>query len=146
MDRTILLVEDSADDAELTVLAFRRNRIDNPVRIARDGAEALAILLPDSAAECAAVHEQPALVILDLNLPKVPGLDVLRRIRAEPRTQRLPVVILTTSTEQTEVLRSYRLGANAYVRKPVSFDEFVTAAGRMGLFWLMLNVPPGPPA
>lgn len=137
----ILLVEDNRDDADLTVLAFRNNHIANRIVVARDGAEALDILFgPGGGTEAA--PELPAVVILDLNLPKVSGLEVLKNIRATPRTALLPVVILTTSVEEADVLGSYRNGCNAYVQKPVSFDDFLDATGKLGLFWLLLNVRP----
>lgn len=137
----ILLVEDNPDDAELTVLALRNSRIANEIVVARDGAEALDYLFGSGKYE-GNLPELPAVVILDLNLPKVPGIEVLKRIRATPRTSLLPVVVLTTSTEDNDVLGCYRNGCNAYVQKPVSFDEFLDAAGKLGLFWLVLNVRP----
>jgi two-component system response regulator len=137
----ILLVEDNPDDADLTVVALRNNRIANHIVIARDGAEALELLFGPRAG---ATPELPAVVILDLNLPKISGIEVLQRIRSTPRSALLPVVMLTTSVEDRDVLASYRNGCNAYVQKPVSFDDFLDAAGRLGLFWLLLNVrPPG---
>ena len=137
----ILLVEDNPDDAELTVLAFKNSRIANEIVVARDGAEALDYLFGKGEHE-ANPPELPAVVILDLNLPKVPGIEVLRRIRSTPRTALLPVVVLTTSIEDNDVLGCYRNGCNAYVQKPVSFDEFLDAAAKLGLFWLVLNVRP----
>ena len=136
---TILLVEDNPDDVDLTLRAFKRNRIANTVKVARDGAEALDMLYPRLPAED---FELPTIIILDLNLPKVPGLEVLRRIREHETTRLLPVVVLTTSTEEADVIRGYELGANAYVKKPVAFEEFLSAAGNLGLFWLLLNVSP----
>ena len=137
----ILLVEDNPDDAELTVRAFRSNRITNKIVVARDGAEALDYLSGTDTGG-AQPTQLPAMVILDLNLPKVPGIEVLKRIRSTPRTALLPVVVLTTSVEDSDVLGCYRGGCNAYVQKPVSFDEFLDATGRLGLFWLVLNVQP----
>ncbi|MBE0620535.1 MAG: response regulator, partial [Burkholderiales bacterium] len=137
----ILLVEDNPDDAELTVLALRNSRIANEIVVARDGAEALDYLL-GTGKHAANPPGLPAVVILDLNLPKVPGIEVLKRIRATPRTALLPVVVLTTSVEDNDVLGCYRNGCNAYVQKPVSFDEFLDAAGKLGLFWMVLNVRP----
>lgn len=140
MNKTILLVEDNPTDEKLTLLAFTRAGVTNPIHVARDGAEALEHLLGEGAS-------LPAVVLLDLKLPKVDGLEVLRRLRAASRTELLPVVILTSSKEDEDVLRSYELGANAYVRKPVAFADFVTAARTLGLFWLLLNEPaPGRPA
>jgi two-component system response regulator len=137
----ILLVEDNPDDADLTAMAFRNNHIANRIVVARDGAEALDILF-GTGGRADAPPELPAVVILDLNLPKVPGIEVLKRIRATPRTALLPVVMLTTSIEERDVLGSYRNGCNAYVQKPVSFEDFLAAAGKLGLFWLVLNVRP----
>jgi two-component system, response regulator len=137
----ILLVEDNPDDAELTVLAFKSSRIANEIVVARDGAEALDYLF-GTGAHAANPPALPAVVILDLNLPKVPGIEVLKRIRSTDRTALLPVVVLTTSVEDTDVLGCYRSGCNAYVQKPVSFDDFLDAAGKLGLFWLVLNVRP----
>jgi len=137
----ILLVEDNPDDAELTLLAFRNSHIANEIVVARDGAEALDLLF-GSDPNAPEPPQLPAVVILDLNLPKVPGIDVLKRIRATPRTALLPVVVLTTSVEDNDVVGCYRNGCNAYVQKPVSFDEFLDAATQLGLFWLVLNVRP----
>lgn len=133
-DKTILLVEDNPDDEALTLRAFQKNNITNTVAVARDGAQALDYL--------AAATELPQLVLLDLKLPKVDGLEVLRRLRADARTRYLPVVILTSSTEERDLVESYRLGANSYVRKPVDFAEFIDAARQLGLYWLLLNQPP----
>lgn len=137
----ILLVEDNPDDAELTLLAFKKSRIANDIVLARDGAEALDYLY-GTGAHAADLPALPALVILDLNLPKVPGIEVLKRIRSTPRTALLPVVVLSTSVEEADVLGCYRNGCNAYVQKPVSFDEFLDSASKLGLFWLVLNVLP----
>jgi len=140
----ILLVEDNPDDVELTLLAFKKCRIANELVVAHDGAEALDYLL-GGGKHAANPPDLPALVILDLNLPKLPGIEVLKRIRAAPRTALLPVVILTTSLEEQDVLGCYRGGCNAYVQKPVSFDEFLDTASKLGLFWLVLNIPPPQP-
>ena len=138
----ILLVEDNPDDEELTIRALSRNNILNAVEIARDGAEALDRLFgtPESPNP-----PLPALVLLDLKLPKVPGLEVLKRIRASDRTRLLPVVILTSSREEQDLIAGYRLGANSYVRKPVDFAKFVDAVRQLGLYWLVLNEPPPAP-
>ena len=133
-DKTILLVEDNPDDEALTLRAFQKNNITNAVAVARDGAQALAYLSSGT--------DLPQLVLLDLKLPKVDGLEVLRRLRADARTRLLPVVILTSSTEERDLVESYRLGANSYVRKPVDFVEFVDAVRQLGLYWLLLNQPP----
>ncbi len=134
-DKTILLVEDNPDDQSLTLRAFKKNNISNKVIIVGDGAEALDYLRSEE-------RELPALVLLDLKLPKVDGLEVLRRVRGEPRTRLLPVVVLTTSKEEQDLLRSYDLGANSYVRKPVDFGQFAEAIRQLGLYWLVLNEPP----
>lgn len=137
----ILLIEDNPDDAELTLLAFKKSNIASEIVVARDGAEALDYLF-GTGKHAANPPELPAVLILDLNLPKVPGIEVLKRVRATPRTALLPVVVLTTSVEDADVLGCYRSGCNAYVQKPVSFDEFLDAASKLGLFWLVLNVRP----
>jgi CheY-like chemotaxis protein len=139
--RTILLVEDNPDDAELTLRAFRKNHIQNTIHVARDGAEALDWLAAADPAS-GAFLELPTVILLDLKLPKIDGLEVLRRIRASERTRLLPVVILTTSREDADLVSGYRLGANSYVRKPVDFGAFVDAARQLGLYWLVLNEPP----
>jgi two-component system response regulator len=135
----ILLVEDNEDDVELTLLALKKSHIANEVVVARDGAAALDYLL-GSGSDAGKAPDLPAVVILDLNLPKVTGIEVLKQMRKEPRTALVPVVVLTTSAEEADILASYRHGCNAYVRKPVSFDEFLDAAGKLGLFWLTVNV------
>ncbi len=142
MTRAILLVEDNPSDEKLTLLAFKRSGISNEVVVVRDGPAAIAYLLGDAQSEA----PLPALMLLDLNLPKVGGLEVLQRIRQSDRTRLLPVVILTSSREEEDIARSYALGANAYVRKPVDFAEFAQAARTVGLFWLLLNeLPPSTP-
>lgn len=141
-DKVIMLVEDNADDEELTLRAFRKNNILNPVVVARDGVEALDYLFGTGAHSGRDTRIQPQVVLLDLKLPKVDGLEVLRRLRADPRTRLLPVVILTTSNEDQDILASYQLGANSYMRKPVDFEQFLEAARQLGLYWLVLNVPP----
>jgi two-component system response regulator len=133
----ILLVEDNADDEALTIRALKKHNLLNDVTVAHDGAEALEYLLPSNGA--AAGHF--GLVLLDLRLPKVDGLEVLRRVRSDERTRLIPVVVLTGSKEQEDVLASYKCGANAYVRKPVKFSEFSDAVNTLGLFWLILNQP-----
>lgn len=132
----ILLVEDNPDDALLTVRAFTKNRIKNPVVVATDGEQALRRLLPEAGEPL-----RPALVLLDINLPKIDGLEVLRRIRADARTHNLPVVVLTTSNEERDIVTSYELGANSFVRKPVVFGEFVAAVNALGVYWLLVNEP-----
>jgi two-component system response regulator len=135
----ILLVEDNPDDEALTLRAFEKSNISNEVVVARDGAEALAYLFPDDGDG----HDvpRPALILLDLNLPKVGGLEVLRKMQADARTRLIPVVVLTTSKQEEDILDSYRSGANAYVRKPVKFSDFADAVRALGVFWLLLNEP-----
>jgi two-component system response regulator len=139
MSKVILLVEDNASDEKLTLLAFRTCGVANEIVVVRDGAAALDYIYGTGKHAGRDVRVLPSIVLLDLNLPKVDGLEVLRRIRADERTKLLPVVILTASKEEEDVLGSYSLGANAYVRKPVAFAEFVEAARTLGLFWLLLN-------
>jgi two-component system response regulator len=141
-DKPILLVEDSADDVELTLLAFQEAKIANPVVVARDGVEALDYLFGEGTHAGRDAADQPVVVLLDLKLPRVDGLEVLRRMRQDPRTKRTPVVVLTTSTEQADQLRAADLHANSYVRKPVDFDTFLGAARQLGLYWTILNQPP----
>ena len=145
-DGIVLLVEDNPDDVDLTIHAMRTNGLLNEIVVARDGAEALDYLFGTGAHATAGPQALPVVMILDLNLPRVSGMDVLKQVRANERTRLLPIVVLTTSVEQRDVLESYQLGANAYVQKPVALEEFVVAAGRLGLFWMLLNVrPPQPP-
>jgi two-component system response regulator len=135
----ILLVEDNPDDEALTLRAFRKSNIRNEVIVMRDGAEALAYLFPADGDGDGTPH--PALILLDLNLPKVGGLEVLRKMRADERTQLIPVVVLTSSKLDEDILDSYRNGANAYVRKPVKFSDFTQAVNALGVFWLLMNEP-----
>ena len=137
-----MLVEDNPDDELLTLRALKKNRIGNEIAVARDGAEALDFLFATGAYAGRDTSVMPQLVLLDLKLPKIDGLEVLRRLRADERTRLLPVVILTSSVEEHDLVEGYRLGANSYVRKPVDFDEFVAAARQLGLYWLLLNEPP----
>lgn len=139
---TILLVEDNADDVELTLRAFRRHNLENHVVVVRDGAEALDYFFATGAYADRNPNDLPALVLLDLKLPRIDGLEVLRRLRSDPRTQLVPVVVLTSSKEETDLLRSYRLGCNSYVRKPIDFNEFVAAVTNLRLYWLVLNEEP----
>ena len=145
MSTTILLVEDNPTDEKLTVLAFKQCGVANTIVVERDGAAALDYLFGTGAHAGRDVSLLPSVVLLDLNLPKIDGLDVLRRIRADERTKLLPVVVLTASKEEEDIVRSYSLGANAYVRKPVAFAEFSEAVRTLGLFWLLLNQRPPPP-
>lgn len=141
-ERVVLLVEDNPDDEVLTLRAFRTNNIGNKVVVARDGVSALDYLFGTGAYSGRDVRDLPAVVLLDLKLPKVDGLEVLKRIRADERTKFLPVVILTSSKEEQDLINGYRFGCNSYVRKPVNFDEFLQAARQLGLFWLLINEPP----
>jgi two-component system response regulator len=141
-DKTILLVEDNPDDEVLTLRAFKKSDIRSPVVVAHDGVEAIDYLFGEGAHKGRDVAALPQLVLLDLNLPRIAGLDVLRRIRHDGRTKLLPVVMLTSSREEEDVIRSYSLGANAFVRKPVDFEAFLDAVRSLGLFWLLLNEPP----
>lgn len=138
----ILLVEDNPDDEALTLRAFRKNNVTNEVVVARDGAEALDYLFGTGAYATRDITLVPQVIILDLKLPKIDGLEVLRRLRADPHTKLLPVVILTSSNEERDRLEGYGLGANSYVRKPVDFAQFVDAVRQLGLYWLLLNERP----
>ena len=137
-EKPILLVEDNPDDEVLTLRAFSKNHISNPVVVARDGVEALDYLFR-TGSHASDSAPLPAVVLLDLKLPRIDGLEVLRRVRADERTAVLPVVILTTSREQQDISEAYSLGANSYIRKPVDFDKFIQAIGQIGLYWLGLN-------
>jgi two-component system response regulator len=140
--RPVLLVEDNANDEKLTLRAFQKSNIPNPVVVARDGVEALDYLFASGDSAQRGGAEAPALVLLDLKLPKLDGLEVLRRLRADPRTALLPVIILTSSIEDQDLSRGYALGANSYIRKPVNFASFAEAITRLGFYWLTLNEPP----
>lgn len=141
-DRIILLVEDNPDDEELTLRALRLGNVANDVAVARDGSEALDFLF------CTGKHagrdpaQMPTVVLLDLKLPKLGGIDVLRRMRADARTRLIPVVVLTSSSEEEDMVRSYESGANSYVRKPVEFAAFATAVSQLGIYWMLLNQAP----
>ncbi len=140
--RAILLVEDNVDDELLTLRAFERQHIKNEVHVARDGVEALEYLSGTGRFADRDASILPHVVLLDLNLPRLDGLEVLRRIRADEKTRLLPVVVLTSSKEEEDLIRSYSLGANSYVRKPVDFTEFVEAVRQLGMYWLLLNEAP----
>src|SRR3984885_15791859 len=143
LQKTILLVEDNADDEELTMRALKKNNVTNNLVVARDGLEALDFLFGTGAYAGRDIAALPGLVLLDLKLPKIDGLEVLRRIRANERTKRMPVTVLTSSKEEQDLIKSYDLGANSYIRKPVDFNQFTDAVRQLGLYWLMLNeVPP----
>jgi len=141
-NKTILLVEDNPDDEALTLRALKRNNILNEVVVARDGAEALDYLFAQGVHSERDAGKLPEVVLLDLKLPKIDGLEVLRRIRSEPLTRRLAVVILTSSNEERDIVAGYDLGANSYIRKPVDFNQFMEAVRQLGVYWLVLNVPP----
>ena len=140
--RTILLVEDNADDEALTLRALNKSKVANKIVVTRDGAEALDYLFCTGQYEGRDPLDLPQVILLDLKLPKIDGLEVLRRLRADPRTHRLAVVILTSSKEEQDLATAYSYGANSYVRKPVDFNQFVDAIGHLGLYWLVLNEPP----
>jgi len=140
--RTILLVEDNPDDEELTRKALKEANIANEIVVVGTGIEALDYLFGTGAYANRDLSRLPQLILLDLKLPKLSGLQVLERLRADPRTKLIPVVILTTSSEEEDVIASYQLGANSYVRKPVDFDQFTDAIRHVGLYWLLINQPP----
>lgn len=144
-DHIILLVEDNPDDAELARRAFEKSNIASEMPVVADGQEALDYLFATGAYADRDPDDLPQVVLLDLKLPKISGLEVLRRMRANERTKHLPVVVLTTSSEEKDVIQSYDLGANSFVRKPVDFAQFVEAARQLGVYWLSLNVPNVPP-
>lgn len=139
LERVIVLVEDNANDEELTLRAFRKSNIVNRVVVVRDGAEALDYFFVRGAHASRSVNEIAQVVLLDLKLPKVDGLDVLRELRSDDRTKLIPIVVLTSSAEEQDLVRSYGLGANSYVRKPVDFTQFVDAVRQLGLYWLVIN-------
>jgi CheY-like chemotaxis protein len=141
----ILLVEDNPDDEELTLLAFEQSDMSHEIVVARDGVEALDYLLGTGMYANRDLNVMPALILLDLQLPRINGLQVLQRLRTNHRTKLLPVVILTTSNEQQDLINSYSLGCNSYIRKPVDYKEFLTAVQQMGMYWLLLNEPPPVP-
>jgi CheY-like chemotaxis protein len=141
-DKIILLVEDSQDDEILTLRAMKKNNFANEIVVVRDGAEALDYMFATGAYANRDLTRMPGLILLDLKLPKIDGLEVLRRLREDRRTKLIPVVILTSSKEEQDMLSGYELGCNSYVRKPVDFTKFVEAAGHLGMYWLVLNEPP----
>mgnify|MGYP001225644274 FL=1 len=138
----ILLVEDSPEDLELTCRALKNANLGNRVQVARDGAEALDFLFGEGVHAGRHVEDTPKLILLDLKLPKVDGLEVLQRIKGDQRTHHIPVVVLTSSKEQRDVVESYALGVNSYIVKPVNFESFVEAVQKLGYYWLLLNQPP----
>ena len=138
---TILLVEDNPDDEMLALRAFKKNNITNEIVVARDGVEALDYLFGRNTHEGRDLHHQPSLILLDLKLPKLDGLEVLKSLRANEHTKLIPVVVMTTSKEEDDLVRSYTLRANSYIRKPVDFNQFIDAVRQVGLYWLVLNEP-----
>jgi len=138
----ILLVEDNPHDVEMTLRALKRNNITNEVHVVKDGAEALDYLFADEIYANRDINQSPKLVLLDLKLPKVDGLEVLRQIKSDERTKTIPVVVLTSSREEQDMIESYKLGVNSYIVKPVDFDKFLDAVGKLGLYWLLLNEQP----
>lgn len=143
-EKNVLIVEDNPDDEALMVRGLRRGRLANEITVVRDGAEALDYIFGEGQYAGRDVSDQPQVILLDLMLPKIGGLDVLRRIRADPRTETLPVVILTSSDEQRDIVEGYELKVNSYVRKPVDFQAFASAVEQLGLYWLVLNVSAEP--
>jgi two-component system, response regulator len=141
-ERYILLVEDNPDDEELTLLSLRKNNLAHDIVVVRDGVEAIEFLFGHGQYAHRDVSHVPTVILLDLKLPKLDGLGVLKRLRAEERTRTLPVVVLTSSSQDADVIASYNLGANSYVRKPVEFGAFVEAVSSLGLYWVLLNRPP----
>jgi len=142
MTKSILLVEDNPDDEALTLRALRKNNIINDIVVARDGAEALDYIFCTGKYASRDANELPILILLDLKLPKVDGLEVLYRLRENGKTKVLPVVVLTSSSEEQDIMKSYLFGANSYVRKPVEFEQFIKAVGMLGIYWLLLNESP----
>jgi two-component system response regulator len=138
----ILLVEDTPQDLELALRALRKSKLVNRIEVARDGAEALDFVFCEGIHVARRMENGPKVILLDLKLPKIDGLDVLRRIKGDPRTQTIPVVVLTSSQEQSDVVESYQLGVNSYIVKPVNFDRFAAAVQEIGMYWLLLNQPP----
>ncbi|WP_309736775.1 response regulator [Chamaesiphon sp. OTE_75_metabat_556] len=141
-NKVILLVEDNPDDEALALRALKRHHIGNEIVIARDGVEALDYLFGTGKYLDRDINNKPSVILLDLKLPRVDGLEVLRRLREDPRTRFLPVVVLTTSSEEGDVLDSYSLGCNSYIRKPVDFVQFSEAIRQLGMYWLLMNEPP----
>lgn len=138
----ILLVEDNPNDVELTLRVLKKNNISNRIHVVRDGAEALEFVFCTGAYSDRSIENGPKVILLDLKLPKVDGLEVLRQIKADPRTKSIPVVVLTSSREERDIVRSYQLGTNSYIVKPVDFEQFTEAVRQLGLYWLLLNEPP----
>ena len=142
----ILLVEDNPYDVELTLLAFKQHNLANQIQVVRDGAEALDFLFKTGAYASPKLEDNPKVILLDLKLPKIDGLEVLRRIKSNPRTQSIPVVVLTSSREDRDIAECYKFGVNSYIVKPVDFEQFTEAVQKLGFYWLLLNEPPRPTA
>jgi two-component system response regulator len=138
----LLLVEDNPQDLELSLRALRKANLSNHIQVARDGAEALEFIFCEGAFAGRKISDVPRVILLDLKLPKVDGLEVLTRIKGDPRTRTIPIVVLTSSKEQSDVVESYNLGVNSYIVKPVNFERFVEAVSALGLYWLLYNQPP----
>ena len=138
----ILIVEDTPQDLELTLRALRKAKLSNRIQVARDGVEAMEFIFCEGPHAERNIEDGPKVILLDLKLPKIDGIEVLRRVKSDPRTKRIPVVVLTSSKEQKDVVESYRLGVNSYIVKPVNFERFAAAVGEMGFYWLLLNQPP----
>ena len=138
----ILLVEDNPNDVELTLRALKKNNLTNPIHVVHDGVEALEFVFCTGAYAGRKIENAPRLILLDLKLPKVDGKEVLQKIKADPRTRLIPVVVLTTSREERDIVETYQLGVNSYITKPVDFDQFTEAMRLLGMYWLLLNQPP----
>jgi two-component system response regulator len=138
----ILLVEDNPNDVELTLHALKENNLTNRIEVVRDGAEALDFIFATGAYADRSLEQSPKVILLDLKLPKVDGLEVLKRLKSDPRTRAIPVVVLTSSREERDIVESYQLGVNSYIVKPVDFEQFSEAVRNLGLYWLLLNQPP----
>jgi CheY-like chemotaxis protein len=138
----ILLVEDNPDDLAMTLRALNKANLSNRIQVARDGVEALDFLFAEGTHAGRNLHNTPKVVLLDLKLPRVDGMEVLRRVKTDPRTKMIPVVVLTSSKEQKDVVDSYQLGVNSYIVKPVNFERFATAVAELGMYWVLLNQPP----
>jgi two-component system, response regulator len=138
----ILLVEDNPNDVELTLRAFKKNNLTNPIHVARDGEEALDFIFGRGIHAGRSLKNGPKLILLDLKLPRVDGLEVLRQVKSDPKTKSIPVVVLTSSREERDIVESYQLGVNSYIVKPVDFEQFIESARTLGLYWILINQPP----
>lgn len=138
----ILLVEDNPNDVELTLRALKKANISNQIHVVRDGEEATEFIFCEGKFTNRRIEDMPSVILLDLKLPKIDGLDILKRVKSDPRTKSIPVIVLTSSREQKDILESYNLGTNSYIVKPVNFEQFAAAVQQLGLYWLVLNQPP----